>query len=126
MSRTYVHEPNWVKARRPRWRRFWAEDHNHGGGAPCDLSAWLAARQAPWDSSRCHRLVWNIGRNVSCGCKLCTGQLHRKHTERARRTAWRADRARLLRDPQAEPRQVPDRYLAFRLSQPDRRRPDLD
>lgn len=116
MSRTDVHDPNWVKARDPLWRRHFADDHDHSGGAPCDLAAYLADRQTPWDATRCHRQLSTRGRNVSCGCKLCTGQLHRKVTERARRTAWKADRARLLRDPYAEPRQVPGKYVALSLA----------
>lgn len=92
MSRTDVHMPYWVKQTDPGWRHAFTEDHDHGRGA-CDLE-----HQNPhdWQATRCHIGDRYTGRNIHCGCRMCTGQFERKQDSRRARTKWRAARQALL------------------------------
>ena|GEM_PF-5131252 len=90
MSRTDVHVPDRVKARDPGWRHHYRELHDHRTG-PCDLAAFLAADR--WVRTRCSVGPGVPGRNVFCGCDLCTGRVWRRVDRRRERAAVR----RLLR-----------------------------
>jgi len=82
MSRTDVHAPNWVKERDPAWRHYFVEDHDHSSG-DCDLNAYLAGRQRK--RTRC-TIRWRArGRNICCGCPMCTGKEWRKMDRRQER-----------------------------------------
>ncbi len=106
MSRTDVHAPAWVKERDPLWRAHYVEDHNHAQYVighekrntedghtyyasiwkmveRCDLDEYLAARG--WARTACHIRMINAGRNVGCGCRMCTGQTWRKFGNRTER-----------------------------------------
>ncbi len=86
MSRTFVHLPYWVKTRAPAWRHFYREDHRHDEG-PCDLDRFDP--RAPWSATRCHiEWIW-AGRNIHCGCRMCTGRDSRAASRRAARAAAR-------------------------------------
>lgn len=95
-----------MKERDPLWRTHYAEDHNHAWHSVghekaytedghtiwktiwkkvehCDLDQYLAARG--WIRTACQiRLVRN-GRNIDCGCQLCTGQAWRRLGNRIER-----------------------------------------
>jgi hypothetical protein len=115
MSRTDVHAPAWVKERDPAWRSHYTEDHNHSwhsvghekvlseDGHPtwktiwkkverCDLDEYLAANS--WVRTACQIRLISRGRNIDCGCNMCTGQIHRRLGRRAERQTTK----RLLRD----------------------------
>lgn len=94
MSRTDVHAPNWVKARTPEWGRYFEDFHNHATG-PCDLAESLAAGRV-FTRTRCNRWMVNRGRNISCSCVCCSGQLERKYHRRQERAQWRVARQLLL------------------------------
>lgn len=92
MSRTFVHEPWWVKERAWRWRHYFAERHHHPGGAPCDLHVYLHPHphSRPGSHTRCYMdPVWQ-GRQVFCGCGACSGRWYRDDIHRAGRVAWRS------------------------------------
>jgi hypothetical protein len=87
-----VHEPWWVKERSWRWRDFFAEQHHHPHGAPCDLDVYLHPdpHSRAGSRTRCYLdPVWR-GRQVFCGCGMCTGRWYRRDIHRAGRTAWRS------------------------------------
>lgn len=112
MSRTDVHRPFWVQHNDPDDRQHFATPtHFHWIREDWDPETrrWLVRRSAPCDldepasPTKAHRCsLWPL-RNL-CGCQLCTCQYARKRAHRKIRTAWRSDRARLLRDPDFEPR----------------------
>ena len=108
MSRTDVHAPSWVKERDPLWRSHYTECHNHawrvvgrekiisGDGHPtwkiiwekverCDLDDYLAGRG--FVRTACQMRVISAGRNVDCGCRMCSGQIWRLLSNRAERHA---------------------------------------
>lgn len=106
MSRTDVHAPAWVKEHDPAWRREMVADHNHTVSehwdpqlrrhlvrrlVPCDLPKFLAGA----NGTRC-RMRYAGGRNVYCGCNLCTGQAGRRLARRQERVRWRSKRQELL------------------------------
>jgi hypothetical protein len=93
MSRTDVHAPAWVKDRDPAWRREYREEHDHDNGV-CNLAAWVADRNTPY-AGTCH-LTYVGGRNIYCGCSMCTGQIGRKFSRRRERARWLIVRQRLL------------------------------
>jgi hypothetical protein len=92
MSRTDVHRPGWVKERDPHLRHLFREHHNHATG-PCDLQDYLTGQG--WTRTRCY-LAYTGGRNIFCGCQLCTEQHGRKLARRQERSWWRTARQRLL------------------------------
>lgn len=92
MSRTDVHRPAWVKERDPAMRSQFRAHHNHATG-PCDLDAHMAAKG--WTRTRCYP-TYIGGRNIYCGCKMCTGQPWRKLAHRKDRVRWRASRCELM------------------------------
>ncbi len=87
MSRTYVHAPHWVKVRHPQWRAYFREAHRHDTG-PCDLDRFDP--RAMWSATSCHIDLAPGGRNICCGCRMCTGQLWRKVCHRRIRTVARS------------------------------------
>lgn len=114
MSRTDVHAPAWVKERDPLWRSNHRESHNHlwqrvGSEKVvyedgrihwepiwekverCDLDVYLAARE--WVRTACRIEYVHTGRNIYCGCNMCTGKIYRKLSRKADRTQTK----RLLR-----------------------------
>jgi hypothetical protein len=93
MSRTWVHQPYHAKVTSPEWKHAFREVHDHRSGT-CDLSEFDP--RAPWGSTRCHVYwVW-IGRNIHCGCRMCTGAYWNKSHRRKRRYSWKRDLASLL------------------------------
>lgn len=115
MSRTDVHAPAWVKERDPAWRTHYTEDHNHSWHSVghekittpdghttyktiwkkverCDLDEYLAANS--WVRTACQIRLISRGRNIDCGCHLCTGQIYRRLGNRSDRQKAK----RLLRD----------------------------
>jgi hypothetical protein len=109
MSRTDVHAPYWVKERDPAWRRVFMPAHRHticehydreGGHwlvrreVPCDLADFLAGSR----TTHCG-MVYVGGRNICCGCRLCTEQMWQKQDHRSERGRWRSIRQSLLRVP---------------------------
>ncbi len=74
MSRTHVHLPYRVKVRHAAWRGHFTERHDHSTG-PCDLGRF---DPADWQATRCHIDLLYRGRNVCCGCRLCTGHDDRR------------------------------------------------
>jgi hypothetical protein len=90
MSRTDVHVPHWVKEKDPLWRRHFVEVHNHENGT-CDLHLRLEARG--WIRTRCYINIHWQGRQIHCGCKMCTNQIGRRlGNRRERHDAKRAIR----------------------------------
>lgn len=106
MSRTDVHAPAWVKQRDPLWRSHYVESHNHAwysvghekvtseGGYPtwrtiwekverCDLDDYLAA--TGWIRTACQIRLRSFGRNIDCGCHLCTDHFWHRLSNRASR-----------------------------------------
>lgn len=83
MSRTDVHVPYRVKRLQPEWRVFFVEYHDHTIH-PCNFSAENEV------STDCHLGAANRGKNIYCGCSMCTGQVWRKQSRRADR--YRAKR----------------------------------
>lgn len=86
--------PYWVKESSPTWRHAFGADHDHRTG-PCDLD-----RHDPqhWQSTRCHINSRNIGRNIHCGCWMCTGNSGRRLARKQERVAWRSLRQMILAD----------------------------
>ncbi|HEY6019328.1 MAG TPA: hypothetical protein VIY48_05315 [Candidatus Paceibacterota bacterium] len=76
MSRTDVHTPYWVKKNDPAWRDFFIERHDHTRGE-CTLHL---------DSFRgCYLGDSYRGKNIHCGCGMCTGQITRRLDRRSER-----------------------------------------
>lgn len=92
MSRTDVHKPYRVKQDDPWWRHAFVEQHDHSTG-PCDLDHHDPDR---WQESRCHISWRNIGRNIHCGCWMCTGQTGRRLARSQERVAWRSLRQSII------------------------------
>src|SRR5690606_9708720 len=115
-SRTDVHAPGWVKERDPLWRDCFKEDHNHSWyvtghekvtdseGRVRWASIWKKVERCDLDvylkdvdfrvRTACSIVYSHKGRNIHCGCNLCTNQV-------GRRLANRSDRQkakRALRD----------------------------
>jgi hypothetical protein len=82
MSRTDVHAPDWVKHKDPLWRRYFEEVHRHERGF-CDLDQLLASRY--WIRTNCYMNIHWQGRQIHCGCKMCTNQIGRKLSNRRER-----------------------------------------
>lgn len=80
MSRTWVHQPWWVKERDPRWRDHFQEIHNHDKGV-CTLADYLANR-ANYIGGRCHISWCWRGRQVHCGCRMCSAHWSRRSLRR--------------------------------------------
>lgn len=97
MSRTDVHIPFWVKARSRAWREFFYEVHDHSTG-PCDITDFFNVTQAGrWHRTRCFmQYTTSIG-DISCGCKLCTGQRDRKRARRRERAELRVQLRNVLK-----------------------------
>lgn len=108
MSRTFVHAPAWVKDRDRGWQRWYREVHHHVARTywvkdrsgwvlrvepftGCDLVAFYAGQRDTF----C-RTVYTGGRNIYCGCRLCTGADWARVGRRRQRHTWRRDRARML------------------------------
>lgn len=113
MSRTYVHTPYQVKMLQPRWRAYFAEHHHHPNGQPCDLHVFIAGQDppVPWRRTRCYIDPSWRGRQIFCGCDMCSGYIKgRRRLHQATRTRWRADARTILktaahdRDTPAPPR----------------------
>lgn len=78
MSRTDVHTPYWVKKTHFEWRHYFAEFHHHDKH-PCNFSI----ENENWQD--CVLSTINRGRNIHCGCNLCTDQHARKLNRRVDR-----------------------------------------
>jgi len=85
MSRTDVHTPNWVKKLQPEWRAFFVEHHDHS-----DRECNFSPNNDNW-KNECLLGERGYGRNIHCGCKMCTGQIQRRKDRRSERQ--RAKRA---------------------------------
>ena len=93
MSRTFVHAPAWVKERDPRWRNHFQTVHDHDDGI-CDLAAYLAHDGYRVRGRMCHvALCWR-GRQIHCGCAMCTGAWTRRWGRRRSRQQARLALAR--------------------------------
>lgn len=77
MSRTDVHVPYRVKRLQPEWRHFFVEYHDHRN-RPCNFDP-------ANDWGDCHLTYASRGKNIDCGCHMCTGQVWRKLSRRADR-----------------------------------------
>lgn len=108
MSRTDVHRPGWVQERDPHNRRHFVADHNHTiheawdpqqrrwlvrRAVDCDLHAFLAAKG--WAPTRC-RMRYIGGRNIYCGCDMCTGRHWQRLARRRERHQWRRTAREIL------------------------------
>lgn len=93
MSRTDVHAPWWVKERDPLWRQHFQEVHDHSRG-PCDLLRFLSSRR--YVRTSCYIEIRWQGRQIHCGCRMCTDQvghqLQRRHDRHVTKQALKADR----------------------------------
>ncbi len=69
MSRTDVHAPNWVKQKDPLWRDHFQEIHDHSDGV-CNLNEYL--NQMIWSQAKCYITFRWQGRQIHCGCGMCT------------------------------------------------------
>lgn len=78
MSRTDAHDPYWVKRQSPEWRRFFVEHHEHTDHI-CNFSV----KNVSWKD--CGLADRNIGKNIHCGCNMCTGQYSRRQDRRGQR-----------------------------------------
>jgi hypothetical protein len=85
MSRTDVHAPAWVKERDPGWAHAFHEQHDHRHGR-CDLDRHDTRN---WRCSHCHIQSRWTGRNIHCGCPLCTGHHWNRAERRRDRHQWR-------------------------------------
>lgn len=84
MSKTWVHQPWWVKQRDPRWRNHFRVDHSHEDGI-CDLAVFLAREEGYWVRNGCRIDIRWQGRQIHCGCRMCTDQKSRKLSRRRER-----------------------------------------
>ncbi len=116
MSGTHVHAPGWVKDRDPEWRKEMQEIHRHVAErfhvykrnrdgtrewsavvrpfTGCDLAEFLAGKNHTF----CY-LQYVGGRNIYCGCNLCTGQTGRRRDRRHARHEKQQVCRDLLKDP---------------------------
>lgn len=78
MSRTDVHAPYWVKKLQPEWRAFFVEWHNHTKH-DCNFSI------KNENYRDCLLGSVNRGKNIFCGCSMCTGQVWRRLSNRSER-----------------------------------------
>jgi hypothetical protein len=78
MSRTDVHIPFRVKKLHAEWRHHFVESHDHRH-RPCNFDV----ANNEWKDCGLTE-VWR-GRNINCGCAMCTGQIYRKLARRADR-----------------------------------------
>lgn len=103
MSRTDVHVPSWVKERDPLWRHYFKEVHSHDNGI-CDLDSYLTTQT--WSRTGCYiTFAWR-GRQIHCGCPMCTDQEARKILRRRQRhQARRALRLGFWEDAEVDVRQ---------------------
>jgi hypothetical protein len=86
MSRTDVHAPYRVKLCDPEWQKYVYEEHDHDDGT-CDIDHF---DPGDWQATHCHRgMIW-FGRNIHCGCNLCTGHYWVRFARRRERVAVRA------------------------------------
>lgn len=83
MSRTDVHTPYWAKKLQWEWRGYFVESHEHTKHS-CNFSP---KNESSLD---CYLEMRSKGRNIHCGCKLCTNQ-------DGRRQAIRSDRYKAKR-----------------------------
>lgn len=85
MSRTDVHRPAWVQEADWYNRALFIEWHDHGNGV-CDIrdTAVLIFHY----KGQCYR-VPRGGRNLYCGCRLCTGYYDQRAERRKSRHAAR-------------------------------------
>lgn len=95
MSRTDVHTPYWVRQRDPAWHECFVEEHDHSKG-PCDLEIFLAAGNS-YVRTRCYIEMRWTGRNLYCGCRMCTGHHERHHENKQARMKWHTERQELLK-----------------------------
>jgi hypothetical protein len=71
-----------VKQRDPLWRYYFREVHRHDDGV-CTLDQFLAADH--WVRTSCYiDQVWR-GRQIHCGCGMCTDQESRRMKRRRQR-----------------------------------------
>lgn len=94
VSRTWVHQPYWIKQRQERWRNFFYEYHNHINGE-CDLDS---SPSRGWYPGNCHLADSSRGRNIHCGCWMCSGSPFRRIQRRMERHQWRRQQKELLSD----------------------------
>ena len=78
MSRTDKQAPYWVKKTQPEWRAFFVEWHDHTQH-PCNFNP------KNEDSRDCHMAMANRGKNIHCGCIMCSDQIYRRLSRRADR-----------------------------------------
>ena len=79
MSRTDVHTPYWVKKLQPEWRPYFVEHHDHAD-RPCNFDV----KNDNWHKD-CFLTDLYLGRNIHCGCPLCTGSIWRRMGRRQER-----------------------------------------
>ena len=109
MSRTFKTDPIWTKMNHPeRVGMIVHEEHNHEKGE-CDLP------EFPERNAHNTRCWWNYdtqGKNVFCGCDLCTGRSYRKIAKKASRRASNERRRNFKSDPEYyEGDQLEDTYM---------------
>jgi len=82
MSRTDKQSPYWVKLLDPAWRHVFYEVHNHEK-KPCNITE--VDYRGRIDYNRCYLNSKSIGKNIHCGCKMCSGQDGRRQERRGER-----------------------------------------
>lgn len=85
MSRTDKHTPYRIKKLQPEWRAFFTEHHDHRD-RPCNFDP----KNDNWKTD-CLLSDRSQGKNIHCGCRMCTGQDARRQDRRSERQ--RAKRA---------------------------------
>jgi len=85
MSRTDVHAPYWVKQLDPAWRDHFQEVHHHQDGV-CTLQDYFESLRRNGRSwGDCFIQPVSRGRNIHCGCWMCSegySRSLRRRTER--------------------------------------------
>lgn len=117
MSRTDVHAPEWVKIKDPLWRFAFTPWHCkkcrlNQQACDIDTATQRHGHNRGWSASDCYSTPAAIGRNVNCGCPMCTGHLGGRHRRHADRVAWMATKRELLKTAQAD---LDDVDVEFRM-----------
>jgi len=79
MSRTDVHIPYWVKKLQPEWRAYFVEHHDHRNHE-CNFDP----KNNNWKTD-CLLGDRSRGKNIHCGCHMCTGHDQRRQDRRGQR-----------------------------------------
>lgn len=110
MSRTFKTDPMWVKLNHPdRVDIIVYAEHDHSKGE-CDLPD---SPTDNWGGVHNNRCWWNSetkGKNIFCGCDLCTGKTSRKIANKECRRKSNERRKSFKTDPEYYGDELDDRY----------------